>query len=259
MRDNQKPNLRLTLQQGNSIANAWMTIGDPYLAEIVSGSDAFDTVTFDMQHGLIDQRAAIDCIRAVHGQGVCALVRLPRLDESLIGLLLDAAVDGLILPQVNSQREAAQFVSACHYPPSGTRSFGPTRSGLRTGSENDAFIIFAMIETLAGLESARQIAAVEGLHGVFIGPGDLGISLGIGAGQDRCEPEYIQAVGQIRQAAKLASKALGIHANSAEYAAEKVREGFQLVTTWVDVVGVKQSIGMVSNLWKQTLPGNPIR
>lgn len=251
MAENEKQSLRQFLANGSCINNAWMTIGDAYLAEIVAASRQFAAVTLDMQHGLIDQKAAIDCIRAIQGFDCFALVRLPQLDSALIGILLDAAIDGLVLPQTDSADEARRFMAACHYPPQGKRSFGPTRAGLQANPADREFATFCMIETSAGLQSVHDIASVDGLTGLFIGPGDLGISLGIGPGQDRSEPEFEQAVTTIKTAANSHEKVLGIHANSVAFAAKMAAAGFQLVTTWVDVLAIKQTTQDSGNSWRQ--------
>ena len=250
------PTLRSLLTDGGCIENAWLTIGDPYLAEMVAASGDFTAITLDMQHGLMDQTTAIECIRAVQGTGSRAMARLPNLNAALIGILLDAAIDGLILPQTNSKTEAEGFVAACQYPPDGVRSFGPTRAGLINPDRRDAPVTFCMIETMSGLDSVQKIALTKGLDGLFIGPGDLGISLGIGPGQDRTEPEYLEAVAKVVDAAAAAGKAVGIHANSPAFAAEKANEGFQLVTKWVDAVAIRQSIRATADEWRQQVTRN---
>ncbi|MDG2105470.1 MAG: aldolase/citrate lyase family protein [Pirellulaceae bacterium] len=236
---------------GAAINNAWLTMGDVYLAEIVASGGCFDSVTLDMQHGLLDQKTVCACIRAIQGFGAYALVRLPKLDPALIGLLLDFGIDGLIMPQTNSVEEAEQFVAACFYPPRGIRSHGPNRVNLLADRTLEGAALFCMIETMAGLEAVAGIAEVEGLTGLFIGPGDLGIALGLGPGQDRSEPKYLKAKSAIQTAASANEKIMGVHANTPEYALEMVAEGFQLVTTWVDSLAVQRSINEAGRKWRQ--------
>ena len=236
---------------GTAINNAWLTMGDVYLAEIVASGGGFASVTLDMQHGLVDQKTAFACIRAIQGFGAYALVRLPKWDPALIGLLLDFGVDGLMMPQTNSVEEAEQFVAACFYPPRGVRSHGPNRVNLLAERTLEGAALFCMIETMSGLETVAGIAAVEGLTGLFIGPGDLGIALGLGPGQDRREPEFLKAKSAIQTAVFANEKVAGMHANTPEYALEMVAEGFQLVTTWVDSLAVQRSINEAAHKWRQ--------
>jgi 2-keto-3-deoxy-L-rhamnonate aldolase RhmA len=259
MSDRPTFDLSRLLGGGDCIENAWLTIADPWLAEIVSASRRFTAITLDMQHGLFDQRSAVECIRAIQLHGTAAMVRLSGANRFLTGFLLDAAVSGLILPQTGSAAEARQLVAACQYPPQGQRSYGPTRAALFDRSPAVRPVTFCMIETREGLDCVGEIAAVDGVDGLFVGPGDLGISIGLGPGQDRSEPEFGEALTTIVQAARQAGKALGIHANSAAYAAGKAAEGFQLVTTWVDAVAVKQSIHTAANTFRQSLPQGPGR
>ena len=124
---------------------------------------------------------------------------------------------------VETVAEAEALVAACRYPPRGRRSHGPIRTALRPGA--DAFaaaeeaVVFAMIETADGLERCEAIAAVPGLDGLFIGPGDLGLALGLGVGQDRTEPELVAAFTRVLAACRSAGKHAGMHAATAGYAA----------------------------------------
>lgn len=245
-----RPTVRECWANGRAARNAWMTIPDPYLTEIVAADADINAVTFDLQHGLFDRRSAVEAIRAASAWGVTSLVRLPGLDEALIGYLLDAGVGGLILPMAESGGQAADFVSFCTHPPAGRRSHGPTRAGLATdGAEQP--VLFAMIESAAGLAAVDEIAAVAGFDGVFVGPGDLGLSLGIGSGQNRSEPAFLDALDTIETSARRAGKLLAIHGTSAGYAARMAARGYRLVTVWVDVAAVRSSLQTVALEWRE--------
>lgn len=238
---------------GKPARNAWMTIPDPYLAEYVAARGPVEAVTIDLQHGLFDRRSAVDAIRGISVHGAAPMARLPDLDASTVGYLLDAGAAGLIAPMVETAQEARDLVAACRYPPQGRRSHGPNRGGL--GRTFDAFaaaeqtLVFAMIETREGLEQAETIAGVEGLTGLFVGPGDLGLSLGIGPGQDREEPEMQDALARVRNACKQAGKRCAVHANGAGYAARMAGQGFDLVTVWVDVVAIGSTLAEADRIW----------
>ncbi|HZA93003.1 MAG TPA: aldolase/citrate lyase family protein [Gemmatimonadales bacterium] len=240
-------------EAGRSARNAWLTIPDPYLAEIVAARGPVEAVTLDLQHGLFDRRSAVNALRSIAVHGAAPLVRMPDLDPALIGYLLDAGAAGLIAPMVESASEVTDLVAACRYPPSGRRSYGPNRSGLAQGfnafAAAEQALLFAMIETRAGLEQAEDIAAVEGVTGLFIGPGDLGLSLGIGPGQDREEPEIQDALIRIRDACQQAGKRCAVHANGARYAARIAGQGYDLVTVWVDVVAISSSLADAERAW----------
>lgn len=247
---------------GRPARNAWLTIPDAHLAETVAARGGTEAVTVDLQHGLFDHRSAVEAIRAVAVHGKAALVRLPSVDAALTGYLLDAGAAGIIAPMVETVEEARILVAAVRYPPEGRRSYGPTRAALRPGTDAlkavGEVVTFAMIETREGLERCEELAAVEGLGGLFVGPGDLGLSLGLGAGQDREEPELRRALARVLAACKGAGKRAGVHAGSTAYAARMAADGYDLVTAWVDVVAVLSSLAAADKVWAEQA-GRPAR
>lgn len=251
--------LRECWAQARPARNAWLTIPDAHLAETVAARAAVEAVTVDLQHGLFDRDSAVQAIRAVAAHGKAPLARLPGGDqEGLIGFLLDAGAAGVVAPQVDTAAQARALVAACRYPPVGRRSFGPTRGTLRAGSDALAAageaVVLAMVETREGLEACEELAAVEGLDGLFVGPGDLGLALGLGPGQDREEPEIRAALGRVAGACAAAGKRAGVHAGTAAYAARMAAAGYDLVTVWVDAVAVAASLAAADLEWAQATP-----
>ena len=248
---------------GRAARNAWLTIPDAHLAEMVAARGVAEAVTLDLQHGLFDHGSAVHALRAIAAHGVAPLVRLPQVDAALTGYVLDAGAAGVIAPQVESVEAVEALVAACRYPPRGHRSHGPTRAALRPGS--DAFaaaeqaVIFAMIETREGFDRCEALAAVDGLDGLFIGPGDLGLSLGLGPGQDRDEPEMREAFARILAACRAVGKRAAIHAATARYASQMARSGFDLVTVWVDAAAIGSTLGTVAEVWAEQAPGTEHR
>ncbi len=240
---------------GRAARNAWLTIPDAHLAEMVAARGVTEAVTLDLQHGLFDHGTAVHAIRAIAAHGAAPLVRLPGVDPAWTGYALDAGAAGVIVPMVESVNDAEALVAACRYPPKGRRSHGPTRAALRPGA--DAFaaaeqaVVFAMIETHEGLERCEALVAVDGLDGLFVGPGDLGLSLGLGPGQDREEPELRDAVARVLAACRGAGKRAGIHAGTTPYAARMAGFGFDLVTVWVDVAAITSSLVAADEVWAQ--------
>ena len=221
-----------------SARNAWQHLPGTYLSELLASSGV-DVVTLDLQHGMINLASAGDSILAIEARGAAPFARVPEVDVAQIGSLLDAGLAGVICATVESRAQAEALVGAIYYPPIGKRSCGPNRALLSFGKDyldcsQDRLVSFAMIETVAGLEAVDEIAATEYLTGLFIGPGDLGISMGIGPGQDRSEPEFLEAVERVKQAARRHDLRLGIHANTPEYAANMAQQGFDLVTVCAD-------------------------
>ena len=242
--------MRSAWAAGRVARNGWLTVPDPHLVEVVAayaaGHDALDALTLDLQHGLFDRARTADAVRAVDAHGLAPLVRLPAVDDGGVGFVLDLGVRGVIAPMVSDAATAAELVAACRYPPAGRRSFGPVRTALRPGDDPvgsaDSVLVLAMIETADALERVGEIAAVPGLDGLFVGPGDLGVALGLGPAQNREEPAIHEAFRRVLDACAAAGTRAAVHATRAEYAAARAADGFSLVTTWSDVPALLESL-----------------
>lgn len=234
--------LRRVWAGGGCAVNGWLSIGNAFSAEIMA-AQGFDSLTIDLQHGLLDYGDAVPMLQAIRASGVTPLVRVPWLEPGAIMKVLDAGAHGVICPMVNSRAEAEALVSWVRYPPDGARSFGPTRAGLVAGpgyaaAANSGVLAFAMIETAAAMEQLDEIAATPGLDGLYIGPADLtvGVTAGrLAPGFDREEPEMIAAIQRVRKAAEDAGIRVALHCGAPEYAARAASWGFDLVTLANDV------------------------
>lgn len=233
-----KNGLRECWRRGRPAVNGWLMMPSPVAAEIVA-AQPFDALTIDMQHGLIGYESALAMLQAMQSSAATPMARLPSLDADVAGRLLDAGALGVIGPMVNSAESAARLVSACRYPPNGARSFGPMRAALRHGASyardaNDEVIVLGMIETAEALDNLAAIVGTPGLDGVYIGPSDLGLSLGYPPKFDHDEPEMLDHIARIRAAAHAAHKRVGVHCLTAEYARRMIADGFDLVTVGSD-------------------------
>ncbi len=228
--------------QQRPVLNGWCSIGNAFTAEIMA-SAGYDAVTADLQHGAFDYQAALGMFQAMRASGVAVMARVPWLDGGAVMKVLDAGAYGVICPMVNTRAEAERLVSFVRYPPQGTRSFGPTRAsfaaGADYGAEADGTVVcLAMIETREAFENVEAIAATPGLDGLYIGPADLTLGLTgkrYRTGFDREEPEMVDAIRRILEAAHRAGVRAGLHTGSPAYAAKAVGWGFDLVTVSNDV------------------------
>lgn len=232
------PNLTEIWKSGQTCVNGWCAIPSTVTAEIIA-RQPFDTLTVDLQHGLIDYSTALTMLQAMEVSAVPKLARVRWNDPGFIMALLDAGFVGIICPMINSADEARAFVSACRYAPEGARSFGPTRAALAYGSDyvkeaNGAIATIAMIETRAGIDALDDILTVDGLDAVYIGPSDLSISLGYPPSLTPDEPEVVDAIATIRDKAKAAGRYACIHTGSPDYAGRMIDEGFDLVSLSTD-------------------------
>jgi 4-hydroxy-2-oxoheptanedioate aldolase len=218
--------------------NGWMAVPNAF-ANTLFARGGWDSVTLDAQHGLFDESAIVATLLALAAPAPRRLVRVPWNEPGVIGKVLDAGADGVIAPMINSVAEARKLAATCWYPPQGSRSYGPMIAALRTGGlpymeAAKKIEVLAMIETREALAAVREIAAVPGITGLYVGPNDLALSLGFGAGSDREEPEMLAAFKAIVSAASGAGKTVGIYCTSAAYARRMLGLGFTMVTAGSD-------------------------
>ncbi len=232
------PNLAELCRSGTRCVNGWCSIPSTITAEIIA-RQPFDTLTVDLQHGLIDYQTALTMLQAMEVSGAPKLARVRWNDSGFVMALLDAGFTGIICPMINSAEEARSFVAACRYAPEGARSFGPTRASMAYGPDylreaNGAITTIAMIETRAAIDALDDILAVKGLDAVYIGPSDLAISLGYAPSLTPDEPEVVDAIATIREKACAAGLFAGIHCGSPQYVARMLDEGFHLASLSTD-------------------------
>ena len=192
----------------------WCSLASNVAVEIVAGS-GFEWLLLDMEHSPNDLSMLYGQLQACMENPVEPIVRPPWNDMVIIKRLLDAGVRTLLLPTVQSEREARDAVAFTRYPPRGVRGFAGTSRSSRFGRiENyhttceEEICVLVQIETEAGLQALDAIVAVEGVDGVFIGPGDLSAALGFLGRQ--LDPAFTSIVEDAVKRIVAAGKAAGI-------------------------------------------------
>lgn len=232
MRENR---VRTIWQQGGTVMNGWLGIASSYVAEIMA-HEAFDSVTVDLQHGMVDFQAAVGMLQAISTKPeVTPLARVPWNDPAIIMKLLDAGAYGIVCPMINNREQAERFAGAMRYAPQGYRSFGPPRGLLYGGPDyaaqaNGTVIAFAMIETAEAMGNLDAIMSTPGIDAIYVGPNDLSISLGYPPSADPKEPVVVEAMHAICAAAKRNGVAPGIHCASGDMAKRMSAAGFRFCT-----------------------------
>ncbi len=234
--------LKTAWAAGRPTLNGWLQIASPLAAEIMA-EQGYDSLTVDLQHGVVDYADAVTMLQAIRARGAVPMARVPWLDPGAIMKMLDAGAYGIICPMISTRAEAERLVSYMRYPPHGTRSFGPARAALVSGggyfeAANTELVCFAMIETAEAVANIDEIVATPGLDGIYIGPVDL--TLGVTGGRlapgfDRQEPEMVEVITRIVGAAKTAGIRAGIHCGTPEYAARAAGWGFDFATVGSDI------------------------
>jgi 4-hydroxy-2-oxoheptanedioate aldolase len=232
--------VREVWRRGATAVNGWCGIPSSVTAEMVAAQD-YDSITVDLQHGLIDYQCALTMMQAINAAGDATVIaRPPWLEPGIIMKLLDAGAWGILCPMVNTPADAEALVRACHYAPRGQRSVGPTRAMLLHGpgyiqGANRVVITLAMIETREARDNVEAIARTPDLDALYIGPSDLAQSLGYPIQVDPTGADVMAAIERILAAAKAAGIKAGMHCMMPDYARQMAQKGFDFVTLGNDV------------------------
>lgn len=223
---------------GKATINGWLAIPNGFSAEVMAQA-GWDSLTVDLQHGVQDYMSMVTCFQAMQSHPVLPMVRVPWNEPGIIGKVLDAGAYGVICPMINTPEEAKRFISYCKYPPMGARSNGPIRAGIYgtvgpgggyQATANDEILCMPMIETQQAIDNLGAILDTPGIDAVYIGPSDLGFSMGLPPKLDRDEPKIMGIYETILKETKARGQKAGIHCMSPDYAAKMIDMGFSMVT-----------------------------
>ncbi|CAN7312918.1 4-hydroxy-2-oxoheptanedioate aldolase [Variovorax paradoxus] len=173
------------LREPSAQIGLWLGLADPYSAELCATA-GFDWLLIDGEHGPNDIRSMLSILQSVAPYAAHPVVRVPHGDAALIKQVLEIGATTLLVPMVESADQARALVKAMRYPPDGIRGVG---SGLARSSRwssfpkylheaNERVCLLVQLETVGAIAQLDEIAAVEGIDGVFIGPADLSASMG---------------------------------------------------------------------------------
>ena len=237
--------LKAAWAAGRMAFGLWSVVPGSFGAEILSETGA-DYVCVDQQHGAIDYDAMVPMFQAIRAEGAAPITRVLSNDPFLIMKALDAGAWGVIVPLVNSAEDAARAASACRYPPRGMRSYGPVRAagviGSRDPEELGAQVLcLVMVETREALERVDEIASTPGVDGIYIGPADLALSLGLAPTLDIQEGEHAEAIERIKEACQRNGIVAGIHSAAGEWARRHAEAGFDMVTVATDAALLREA------------------
>lgn len=229
-----KNRVRELWKQGKPAVQGWCGTGNPYIAEMMAHA-GFDAVVIDWQHGVgVSQESIVACIQAMGSSDAVPIVRLPRNSPEYISHVLDAGAYGVIVPMVNSYAEAEAAGLACRYAPRGCRSVAGNRPTLSESLDdyiaraNEDVICLVMIETTKALENVEAIAKAPEIDGLYIGPSDLSLDMGLGLNDWPNDDRHIAAVQRIFAAAKANHIVACHHGAGAAVSAKFVQMGSML-------------------------------
>lgn len=208
-------NLKQRIQRGDTVHGCWINMASALATEIV-GMSGFDWVLIDLEHGAGSEKDVLAQLQALSNSNTAALVRVESHEPSRISRVMEMGALGVMCPKVNNATEAKKVINGLHFPPLGNRGVATMVRAADYGKSFDEYyknakanlLGIVQIETVESLSHLDEIAEVEGVDILFIGPGDLTMDMGI-FGQFT-HPLYIKAVEDTIKAASKAGKSVGI-------------------------------------------------
>ena len=242
-------NIREAAAAGQTTFGSWVSLSDPVSIEMM-GKAGFDWVILDTQHGGINWDNLLPAIQALDLGGTRALVRVGWTDSMQIMRALDLGALGVVVPMVSTAAQALLAAQATRYPPHGIRSFGPVRNYYGSTGSTTEPLCFVMIETAEAMENLDAIAATPGVDGLFVGPVDLALSLGLGAALQMPE-QVLAAIDKVVAVCRRHGKIAGSAALGAPNAKNLMERGMQFLTLGSDAGFVRRGAAADVELARQ--------
>lgn len=237
----------------------WLGLASSYTAEICAGA-GFDWLVIDAEHAPNDLQTVLAQLQAVASSGVSAVVRAPVGETWILKRLLDVGAQTILVPMVDTAAQAHDLVRAVRYPPHGIRGVGAALARASSFNRipdylptaNEQVCLIVQLETRVGLAAIEDIAAIEGVDGIFIGPSDLAADMGyLGRPDERgVQIAVEEAIVRIRQTGKPA----GILTADRDLAARYLELGATFVAVGTDVTLLSRATTHLAQTFKSPLP-----
>lgn len=243
--------LRKKFEKGEQAIGTFFCMSNVAVMECL-GYTGLDYVIIDTEHGVFDTQPMSDLIKAAEHGGITPLVRIADVTHKEIQRAVDNGAGGLIVPCLRDIEDIRKLVDLAKFAPIGNRGFIKSR-GCGFGNEpwamgtlaeymansNEKVLVLPQCETVECLESIEEVVAIDGVDGIFIGPFDLSITMGIPAKFDK--PEFKAAVDRILKACKAVGKPCFIFTNNAEESRRYLEAGFDAVANSIDSVIITEA------------------
>ncbi|MDA4136988.1 MAG: aldolase/citrate lyase family protein [Thaumarchaeota archaeon] len=229
-----KNHLKKMLKEGKVALGATITIGHPYVAEVL-GRVGYDWIMIDTEHAPLEPDTVQNLLQAMSASKSVPVVRVPWNDMVLIKRILDIGAYGIVVPWVNTKEEAEYAVRAIRYPPLGVRGFGPRRAGMLDPdyikTANKELFLGVQIETQKAVDNIDEILSVEGIDAAIVGPADLSLNLGVLYKYE--DKKFVNAMEKIVKACKRHHVVAGMLA--VDDIGKRAKQGFTLLNKTGDL------------------------
>lgn len=246
---------RQALGQQSKLIGCWLGFADGYAAEMM-GTAGFDWLVIDGEHAPNDIRSIRDQLIALESSASHPVVRLPMDEVWMIKQALDIGAQTLLIPMVETAEQAANIVAAMRYAPEGIRGMGGALARATKYSQikdyvttaSDQLALIVQVETAKGIENLAEIAATDGVDGVFIGPADLSADMGF-PGNAKA-PEVVEAIAHAAEVINASGKSAGILAIEDATAQRYMDMGYTFVAVGIDLVMLMNAARAKAQQWK---------
>ena len=250
---------RRALREGRTLIGSWLSLGSPITTEVM-GVAGFDWLLIDLEHAPNDVLSLIPQLMALKDSPSAPIVRPSWNDTVEIKRLLDAGAANLLIPFVENAEQARAAVAATRYPPQGVRGVSVSHRGNRYGAvagyhaqANEEIAVLVQIENRSGVQSAAEIAAVDGVDALFVGPSDLAASYGHLGNPNH--PEVQEAIAQVLAAAHTAGKPTGILAPAEADARRYLAQGMRFVGVGSDLGVLRMASQALADKYRDQATG----
>lgn len=249
------------LQKGKKQYGIWNGLADSYAAEICAGA-GFDWICIDGEHAPFDLRTILHNMQAIQSHNVPAIVRVPTADPVLMKQLMDAGAQSILAPMIETADQAELIAKAMVYPPNGIRGVGTALArAAQWNRVNDYFKVaneqmccIGQIESIKGVEALDEILEVAGLDVCFLGPADLGATMGY-LGQPG-HPEVVKLVKECIHKIVKAGKVAGFLTGSKQLIQEYTEAGALMIGVGLDTLILAKGTKAMAESYKGVLKDN---
>jgi 4-hydroxy-2-oxoheptanedioate aldolase len=227
--------LKTRIRAGETLIGVFSDLASPLAAELC-GRAGFDWIVLDLEHGAATEADLLALLYAVGNTSMTPIVRPPSAERLRVGRALDLGAAGIMLPQLQSAQEAREAVSYLRYPPAGQRGMALRTRGADMGAlghgevvrvVNERVVGIVQMESRGAVDAADEIAAMDEVDVLFVGPADLSHALGVPGRFDA--PAYVDAMTSVVAACERHGKAAGILIYDAAALPRHVELGFRFI------------------------------
>jgi len=223
---------------GQTSLGTFIGMATPVSAEVCAAA-GFDWVLLDLEHGAGGEEQIRDVVPAAGSYGVPTVVRVETAERIRIGRALDSGAAGIMLPRLNTAAEVSAALAHLRYPPDGDRGVATYNRACRFGLDSGALdranqetLCVVQIESSAAVDAADDIAAIDGVDVLFVGPRDLSHDLGVPG--DITAPAYVEALDTVLAAAHRHGKVAGLLVGDGAAAAARLAQGWAFLAIGSD-------------------------